>query len=170
MSRYMNRVMLRGNVGADPEIRRTKDGRPIANLRLATTESWKDKQSGEWNDKTEWHTIVIFTEGLAKLCEERVRKGAFIAIEGALTTRKWQDNSGQDRYSTEVILQGYNCALDLLDKQPSNRPPAGEADDYGYDGDRAAGRPTGGQSNSRQSNTASSSPSFSRDTDDDIPF
>jgi single-strand DNA-binding protein len=169
MSRYMNRVMLRGNVGAEPEIRRTQDGRPIANLRIATSESWKDRASGEWKEKTEWHTVVIFAEGLAKLCEERVHKGSFVAIEGHLTTRKWQDQSGQDRYTTEVVLQGFNCALDLLDKQPSNRPPAGEPDDYGYDSDRAAGRSTGGQSNSRRS-TSSSPPSFSRDMDDDIPF
>jgi single-strand DNA-binding protein len=163
----MNRVMLRGNVGADPEIRRTQDGRPIANLRIATSESWRDKTSGEWKERTEWHTVVIFAEGLAKLCEERVRKGSFVAIEGQLTTRKWQDNSGQDRYTTEIVLQGYNCALDLLDKQPSNRPPSGEPDDYGYDSDRAAGRSTANRSTNRSSSPA---PSFSRDMDDDIPF
>lgn len=170
MSRYMNRVMLRGNVGADPEIRRTQDGRPIANLRIATSERWKDRNSGEWKEKTEWHTVVIFTEGLAKVCEEYVKKGSFVAIEGQLTTRKWQDQSGQDRYSTEIVLQGFNCALDLLDKAPSNRAPAGEPDDYGYDNDRAAGRSSGSPSSRQSTNRSSPAPSFSRDMDDDIPF
>lgn len=164
MSRYQNKVMLRGNVGADPEIRRTQDGRPIANIRLATSESWKDKNSGERKERTEWHTIVVFNENLAKICEQYVKKGSFIAIEGALATRKWQDQSGQDRYSTEITLQGYDAKLDLLDKAPSNRPPAGEPDDYGYDSDRAAGR------SSTSTNRSSPAPRFSRDMDDDIPF
>lgn len=163
MSRYMNRVMLRGNVGADPEIRRTQDGRPIANIRIATSEQWRDKNTGERKERTEWHTVVVFNENLAKVAEQYVKKGSFIAVEGALTTRKWQDQSGQDRYSTEIVLQGYDAKLDLLDKAPSNRPPAGEPDDYGYDSDRAAGRSTA-------SNRSSSPPSFSRDMDDDIPF
>lgn len=162
MGRYQNRVMLRGNVGADPEIRRTQDGRPIASLRLATSESWKDRATGERKEVTEWHSVVVFNENLCDVVEKYVHKGSFIAVEGALKTRKWQDQSGQDRYTTEIVVQGFNGGVDLLDKAPSNRPPAaGGADDYGYESDRASGR---------SPSTPSGRPNFSRDMDDEIPF
>ena len=111
----INKVILVGNLGADPEIRRTQDGRPIANLSVATSESWRDKNSGERREKTEWHRVVIFSEGLCKVAEQYLRKGSKIYLEGQLQTRKWQDQQGQDRYSTEVVLQGFNANLTMLD-------------------------------------------------------
>ena len=116
MANSVNKVILVGNLGADPEIRRTQDGRPIANLRLATTESWRDKSSGERRDRTEWHRVVIFSEGLAKVAEQYLKKGARVYVEGQLQTRKWQDQQGQDRYSTEVVLQGFGAQLVMLDR------------------------------------------------------
>lgn len=111
----VNKVILVGNLGADPEIRHTNDGRPIANLRLATSESWRDKNTGERREKTEWHRVVIFNEGLAKIAEQYLRKGSKVYVEGSLQTRKWEDQSGQERYTTEVVLQGFNSTLKMLD-------------------------------------------------------
>jgi single-strand DNA-binding protein len=122
----VNKVILVGNLGADPEIRRTQDGRPIANLRLATSETWRDKNTGERRERTEWHRVVIFSEGLAKVAEQYLTKGARIYVEGQLQTRKWQDQQGQDRYSTEVVLQGFNSQLVMLDRaQNGDAPVAG---------------------------------------------
>ncbi len=115
MAGYVNKVILIGNLGKDPEIRRTQDGRPVANLRVATTESWRDKTTGEKREKTEWHSVVIFSEGLCRVAEQYLKKGAKIYIEGALQTRKWQGQDGQDRYSTEVVLQGFNSVLTMLE-------------------------------------------------------
>lgn len=115
MAGSVNKVILVGNVGADPEIRRTQAGAPIANLRIATSESWRDRNSGERREKTEWHTVVVFNEGLCKVVEQYVKKGAKLYIEGQLQTRKWQDQSGNDRYSTEIVLQGFNSTLTMLD-------------------------------------------------------
>src|ERR1700752_2082748 len=116
MAGSVNKVILVGNLGADPEIRRTQDGRPIANLRIATSETWRDKATGERREKTEWHRGVIFNEGLCKVVEQYLKKGSKVYLEGALQTRKWQDKDGQDRYSTEVVLQGFNSQLQMLDK------------------------------------------------------
>ncbi len=116
MAGSVNKVILIGNLGADPEIRRTQDGRPIANLRVATSETWRDKATGERREKTEWHRVVIFNEGLCKIVEQYVKKGSKVYLEGSLQTRKWQDKDGQDRYSTEVVLQGFNSQLTMLDK------------------------------------------------------
>jgi single-strand DNA-binding protein len=116
MAGSVNKVILIGNLGADPEIRRTQDGRPIANLRVATSESWRDKATGERREKTEWHRVVIFNEGLCKIVEQYVKKGSKVYLEGSLQTRKWQDKDGQDRYSTEIVLQGFNSQLTMLDK------------------------------------------------------
>lgn len=116
MAGSVNKVILIGNLGADPEIRRTQDGRPIANLRVATSESWRDKTTGERREKTEWHRVVIFNEGLCKIVEQYLKKGAKVYLEGALQTRKWQDKEGHDRYSTEVVLQGFNSQLTMLDR------------------------------------------------------
>ncbi len=115
MAGSVNKVILVGNLGADPEIRRTQDGRPIANLRIATSESWRDRNSGERREKTEWHRVVIFNEGLCKVAEQYLRKGSKVYIEGQLQTRKWQNQQGQDQYSTEVVLQGFNSTLTMLD-------------------------------------------------------
>ncbi|EFO29783.1 single-stranded DNA-binding protein [Roseibium sp. TrichSKD4] len=115
MAGSVNKVILVGNLGADPEIRRTQDGRPIANLSVATSESWRDRNSGERRERTEWHRVVIFSEGLCKVAEQFLRKGSKVYLEGQLQTRKWQDQNGQDRYSTEVVLQGFNSNLTMLD-------------------------------------------------------
>src|ERR1700674_1417331 len=116
MTASVNKVILIGNLGKDPEIRHTQDGRPIANLRVATSESWRDKATGERRDRTEWHTVVIFSEALAKVAQEYLHKGSKVYLEGQLQTRKWQGQDGQDRYSTEVVLQGFNSALTMLDR------------------------------------------------------
>ena len=115
MAGSVNKVILVGNLGKDPEIRRTQDGRPIANLSVATSESWRDKNTGERKEKTEWHRVVIFNEGLCKVVEQYLKKGAKVYLEGQLQTRKWQDKDGHDKYSTEVVLQGFNSQLTMLD-------------------------------------------------------
>src|SRR5215831_15650302 len=116
MAGSINKVILVGNLGKDPEIRRTQDGRPIANLSVATSDTWRDKATGERREKTEWHRVVIFSEPLAKVAEQYLKKGAKVYIEGQLQTRKWQDQQGQDRYTTEVVLQGFNSQLTMLDR------------------------------------------------------
>ena len=152
MAGSVNKVILVGNLGADPEIRRTQDGRPIANLRIATSESWRDKNTGERKEKTEWHRVVVFNEGLCKVIEQYVKKGSKVYIEGALQTRKWTDQSGQERYSTEVVLQGFNSTLTMLDGRSGGA--SGGGGDYGS-GSSGGG---GGRGN------------FSQDLDDEIPF
>lgn len=154
MAGSVNKVILIGNLGADPEVRTTQDGRPIVNLRIATSENWRDRNTGERRERTEWHRVVIFSEGLAKIAEQYLRKGSKVYLEGQLQTRKWQDQSGQDRYSTEVVLQGFNSTLTMLDGR-------GEGGDSGFSGPRASDdRPA-----------ASSAPAFeSGGMDDDIPF
>ncbi|MBY3183581.1 single-stranded DNA-binding protein [Rhizobium sp. 25PS6] len=169
MAGSVNKVILIGNVGADPEIRRTQDGRPIANIRLATSETWRDRNSGERREKTEWHTVVVFNEGLCKVVEQYVKKGAKLYIEGQLQTRKWQDQQGQDRYSTEVVLQGFGSTLTMLDGRgegggaSGGRGSAGGGNDYGDD----YGAPPPASSPSRGGGGGGN---FSRDLDDDIPF
>lgn len=118
MAGHVNKVILVGSLGADPEVRRTQDGKAIVNLRVATSESWRDKSSGERKERTEWHRVVIFNEGLAKVAETYLKKGSKVYLEGALQTRKWTDKDGQDRYSTEVVLQAFNGTLVMLDGQP----------------------------------------------------
>src|SRR6202008_743091 len=136
MAGSVNKVILVGNLGKDPEIRRTQDGRPIANLRVATTETWRDKASGERREKTEWHSVVIFNEGLCRVAEQYLKKGAKVYIEGQLQTRKWQGQDGQDRYSTEVVLQNFNSTLTMLDGRAGASASAGagmqEDDSTGY--------------------------------------
>jgi single-strand DNA-binding protein len=176
MAGSVNKVILIGNVGADPEIRRTQDGRPIANLRIATSETWRDRNSGERREKTEWHTVVVFNEGLCKVVEQYVKKGAKLYIEGALQTRKWQDQNGNDRYSTEIVLQGFNSTLTMLD----GRGEGGGAssgfgggrggDDFGGDDYGAGPSSGGGRSSARGGSNNSGGGNFSRDLDDDIPF
>ena len=136
----VNKVILIGVLGRDPEIRRTRDGKPVANLSLATSESWKDKTSGERKQKTEWHRVVIFNEGLANIAERYLRKGSKVYIEGQLQTRKWQDQNGVEKYTTEIVLHGYNATLTMLsERDPLDQPTQGTAkrqeDQYKFDDD-----------------------------------
>lgn len=117
----VNKVTLLGNLGRDPEIRTTQDGREIANLTIATSESWKDKATGERKEKTEWHRVVIFSEGLVKVAKSYLKKGSKVYLEGALQTRKWTDQSGVEKYTTEIVLQGFNAALVMLDGKPQQQ-------------------------------------------------
>ena len=120
MAGSLNKVLLIGRLGADPEIKQMVNGKSVARLSLATSQSWKDKSSGERKEKTEWHRVVIFNEGLVSIVQQYLKKGANIYVEGALTTRKWKDeSSGQDKYSTEIVLQGYNSSLTMLDGKNS---------------------------------------------------
>ena len=142
MAGSVNKVILIGNLGADPEVRRTQDGRPIVNLRVATSETWRDKNTGERREKTEWHRVVIFSEGLAKVAEQYLKKGSKVYLEGALQTRKWQDKDGQDRYSTEVVLQGFNSQLTMLDRAGGGAGTGGDnGDSFGSPGPTAARKP-----------------------------
>lgn len=166
MSGSVNKVILIGNLGADPEIRRTQDGRPIANLNIATSETWRDKE-GERKEKTEWHRVVIFTEGLCKVAEQYLKKGAKVYIEGSLQTRKWQDQSGQDKYSTEVVLQGFNSTLTMLDSAEKSDKSDRSGGDYGARSGGSSRQPETERANSYGGAPASG---FSRDMDDDIPF
>lgn len=159
MAGSVNKVILIGNLGADPEIRHTQDGRAIANLRVATSESWRDKASGERREKTEWHRVVIFNENLAKIAEQYLKKGSKVYLEGSLQTRKWEDQQGQERYTTEVVLQGFNAQLTMLDGR--QRDGASDADqrgggDFGRSGPFAGGGKGGS--------------SFDKELDDEIPF
>jgi single-strand DNA-binding protein len=120
MAGSVNKVILIGNVGKDPEIRTTQDGKEIANLVLATSESWKDRNTGERREKTEWHRIVVFSDGLVNIIKNYVKKGSKLYIEGALQTRKWNDNSGAEKYTTEIVLQGYSSTLAMLDNKGGN--------------------------------------------------
>lgn len=168
MAGSVNKVILVGNLGKDPEVRRLGSGDPVVNLRLATSESWRDKATGERKERTEWHSVVIFNENLARIAEQYLKKGSKVYIEGQLQTRKWQDQSGQDRYSTEVVLQRYRGELTLLDGRGGGggEMAAGGGDDFGQSSamdrprvERAAG---GGE--------RAATPSFARDLDDEVPF
>ena len=176
MSGSLNKVMLIGNLGRDPEIRRTQAGDPIANLRLATSERWTDKASGEKRERTEWHSVVIFNEGLARIAEQYLKKGSTVYLEGQLQTRKWTDQSGVDRYTTEVVLQRFRGELVLLDR----REGGGGGDDWGGNQDRGnfgggsmtasggfGGR--GGSGGASGGGSGRSNP-FDSDLDDDVPF
>lgn len=169
MAGSVNKVILIGNVGADPEIRRTQDGRPIANLRIATSETWRDRNSGERREKTEWHTVVVFNEGLCKVVEQYVKKGAKLYIEGQLQTRKWQDQQGQDRYSTEVVLQGFGSTLTMLDGRGEGGG-ASSGGGRGGSGNNDYGDDYGASAPSSSPSRGGGGGNFSRDLDDDIPF
>jgi single-strand DNA-binding protein len=165
MAGSVNKVILVGNLGADPEIRRTQDGRPIANLRLATSESWKDKTTGERKEKTEWHRVVIFNENLCRIAEQYLKKGSKVFIEGALQTRKWQDQSGQDRYSTEVVLQGFRGEMTLLDRAGGSGVGGGDMGSDGGSGEFGSPGPT-----RKVAAAAGAGARSGGDMDDEIPF
>ena len=167
MAGSVNKVILVGNLGRDPEIRRTQDGRPIANLRVATSESWRDKTSGERREKTEWHSVVIFSEPLCRIVEQYLRKGSKVYIEGQLQTRKWQDQQGQDRYSTEVVLQGFNGSLTMLDGRSSGAGASSSAPSL-QDGGQAEYDSAGSSSGNGSSNGGGAK--FDKSLDDEIPF
>ena len=168
MAGSVNKVILIGNLGADPEIKRTQDGRPIANLRIATSETWRDKNSGERKEKTEWHRVVIFNEGLCKVAEQYLKKGAKVYIEGQLQTRKWTDQSGVEKYSTEVVLQNFNSTLTMLDGRNAGGGGGGGFGSDDSSGDFGAGSPSGGAP--RRVAAASGGGGRRSDMDDDIPF
>jgi len=162
MAGSVNKVILIGNLGRDPEIRRTQDGRPIANLSVATSESWRDKNTGEKREKTEWHRVVIFSEGLCRVVEQYLKKGSKVYLEGSLQTRKYQDKDGQDKYTTEVVLQNFNSTLVMLD-----RAGGGGGGDFGSDD---AGGDFGSSGPARKPALAGASGGKRGDMDDEIPF
>ncbi|PIS99625.1 single-stranded DNA-binding protein [Bradyrhizobium nitroreducens] len=165
MAGSVNKVILVGNLGKDPEIRRTQDGRPIANLSIATSETWRDKNTGERKEKTEWHRVVIFNEGLCKVAEQYLKKGAKVYIEGALQTRKWTDQSGVEKYSTEVVLQGFNSTLTMLDGRGGGGGGGSFGDEPG--GDFGSSGPV---SSAPRRPVAAGGGGRNSDMDDDIPF
>ncbi len=171
MAGSVNKVILIGNLGADPEVRHTQDGRAICNLRLATTDSWRDRQSGERREKTEWHSVVIFNEQLGKIAQQYLKKGSKVYIEGQLQTRKWQDNSGNDRYTTEVVLQNYNGQLTMLDGRTGasgfNDGGSADFDSGSSEGGRGGSFRGGGPAKGRENPAPKS---FEKDLDDEIPF
>jgi single-strand DNA-binding protein len=194
MAGSVNKVILVGNLGRDPESRSFQNGGKVVELRIATSESWKDKSSGERKEKTEWHTVKVFNEGLANVAERFLRKGSKVYIEGALTTRKWQDQQGQDRYSTEVVLQGFNSVLTMLDGPNGGQGGGGGGggggrdfgggDDFGGGsssgggygggggggGGRSGGAPSGGGARGGSGGGFGQSGGFADDLDDDVPF
>src|SRR6202000_2685368 len=164
MAGSVNKVILVGNLGKDPEIRRTQDGRPIANLSIATSDTWRDKATGERKEKTEWHRVVIFSEPLCKVVEQYLKKGAKVYIEGALQTRKWTDQSGAEKYSTEVVLQGFNSTLTMLDGRGG-----GGGGSFGDEGGGDFGS-SGPVSSAPRRAVAARGGGRNNDMDDDIPF
>lgn len=168
MAGSVNKVILVGNLGRDPEVRSFQNGGKVCNLRIATSETWKDRNTGERREKTEWHSVAIFSEGLVRVCEQYLRKGSKVYIEGQLQTRKWQDQSGQDRYSTEVVLQGFNGTLIMLDGRGEGGGGGG-----GYGGGQGGGY--GGSQGGYDQGGPDAGGGFgggapSRDLDDEIPF
>jgi single-strand DNA-binding protein len=163
MAGSVNKVILVGNLGRDPEIRRTQDGRPIATFSVATSETWRDKNSGERKEKTEWHRVVIFSEGLCRIAEQYLKKGSKVYLEGQLQTRKWQDQSGQEKSTTEVVLQGFNSQLTMLDRAGSGSGVS----DLGSDdrSDFGSAGPT-----AREKQPAMAGAGARGDMDDEIPF
>ncbi|MCW3846872.1 single-stranded DNA-binding protein [Sphingomonas sp. LB-2] len=184
MAGSVNKVILVGNLGRDPESRSFQNGGKVVNLRIATSENWKDRNTGEKREKTEWHSVAIFSEGLANVAERYLRKGSKVYLEGQLQTRKWQDQSGNDKYSTEVVLQGFDAKLVMLDG-PGERTGGGagtRGDDWGG-GDDFAGQSSsrgggaggtfnsgGGRSGGGDFGGGSTGGGFGDDLDDDVPF
>lgn len=195
MAGGINKVIIVGNLGADPEVRTFNNGGKVCNLRIATSESWKDKNSGERKEKTEWHSVAIFSEGLAGVAEKYLRKGSKVYIEGKLQTRKWQDQSGNDRYSTEIVLQGFDGKLEMLDSrqgggqggggndgwgggqsggqgggQGGGGQGGGSGDSWGTTGGGSGGGSSGGAPSGGGSSGGQGGGAFDSDLDDDVPF
>lgn len=174
MAGSLNKVMLIGNLGADPEIRSFQNGGKVANLRIATSETWKDRNTGERQERTEWHTVAIFSEGLVGVVERFLRKGSKVYIEGQLQTRKWQDQSGNDRYSTEVVIRGMNGSLTMLDGAQGGSGGGGGQRGGGSSWDQGGGRSSGSWNQGGESSgggaRSSGGGSNYDDLDDDIPF
>ena len=184
MAGSVNKVILVGNLGRDPEVRRLGSGEPVVNLRIATSETWRDKQSGERKERTEWHSVVIFNENLAKVAEQYLKKGSKIYVEGQLQTRKWQDQSGVEKYTTEIVLQRFRGELTILDSRQGGSDEYGAGGGYGeesaggtsFGGGRSGGGGGGGGfgggggGGSRQPAPAGGGRSSSSHLDDDIPF
>jgi len=185
MAGSVNKVILVGNLGRDPESRSFQNGGKVVNLRIATSESWKDRNSGERKEKTEWHSVAIFSEGLANVAERFLRKGSKVYIEGQLQTRKWQDAQGQDKYSTEIVLQGFNAVLTMLDGPGGGAGGNAVRDDFGGNEDFGGGSGgggggggarggygggSGGGGRSSQPAGGNRGGGFSDDLDDDVPF
>lgn len=175
MAGSVNKVIIVGNLGRDPEVRSFSNGGKVCNLRIATSETWRDKQSGERKERTEWHSVAILNENLAKIAEQYLRKGSKVYIEGQLETRKWQDQSGQDRYTTEVVLRPYRGELTLLDGRDGGGGGGGSSAGGGYGGGyddgpsyggSSGGSFGGGSSSGGSSSGGGNRPSF----DDEIPF
>ncbi|MBT4283971.1 MAG: single-stranded DNA-binding protein [Rhodobacteraceae bacterium] len=153
MAGSLNKVMIIGNLGADPEVRTFQNGNKVCNLRIATSDNWRDKNTGERREKTEWHSVSVFSEGLVKVCEQYLKKGSKVFVEGSLQTRKWQDQSGADRYSTEVVLQGFGGTLTMLDGRNNSNEEFNKSPDTFT---------SNSNENSLSANT--------NDIDDEIPF
>lgn len=173
MAGSVNKVILVGNLGRDPEVRSFQNGGKVCNLRIATSENWRDRQSGERKERTEWHTVAIFSEPLVKIAEQYLRKGSKVYIEGQLETRKWQDQSGQDRYSTEIVLRPFRGELTLLDgRGEGGSGGGGNQSGGGYDGGYDDGPSYGGQSGGSQGGRSGGGYGGGRsnDLDDEIPF
>jgi single-strand DNA-binding protein len=186
MAGSVNKVILVGNLGRDPESKSFQNGGKVVNLRIATSEQWKDKNTGERKEKTEWHSVAIFNEGLANVAERFLRKGSKVYIEGALQTRKWQDAQGQDKYSTEIVLQGFNSVLTMLDGAPGAGGGAGGGggsrggggDDWaggndsggGYGGGASRGAPARSGGGGFGGGNSGGGGGFADDLDDDVPF
>ncbi|GLV24115.1 single-stranded DNA-binding protein [Sphingobium sp. Cam5-1] len=185
MAGSVNKVILVGNLGADPEVKSFQNGGKVCNLRIATSESWKDRMSGERKERTEWHSVSIFSEGLAGVAERFLRKGSKVYVEGQLRTRKWQDQSGNDRYTTEVVLQGPGAVLTMLDGAPGGGQGGGRSqgggsdwgassgggdyDDFGGGSGGGFGGGSGGRS-SGGGRGGAGGPNFDNDLDDEVPF
>lgn len=168
MAGSVNKVILVGNLGRDPEVRSMQDGSPVVNLSIATSENWRDKNTGERRDKTEWHRVVIFNENLAKVAQNYLKKGSKVYIEGQLQTRKWTDQSGQEKYSTEVVLQRYRGELTMLDGRGDNVGGGGFNDGQSsYGGGQGHG---GGNAGGQQAGGYSAPAGGAADLDDEIPF
>ena len=161
MAGSVNKVILVGNLGADPEVRKFQNGGSVCNLRVATSENWKDRNTGERREKTEWHSVAIFSEGLVRVAEQYLRKGSKVYLEGQLETRKWQDQNGNDRYTTEVVLRNFNSSMVMLD----GRSGGGQSFERGGNQDRM-----GGGMSDQGGSSGGSNGGQSYDLDDDIPF
>lgn len=157
MAGSVNKVILVGNLGADPEVKSMQNGNLVANLSIATSESWRDKNTGERREKTEWHRVVIFNDGLCKIAQQYLKKGSKVYLEGALQTRKWTDQSGVDKYSTEVVLQGFNSTLTMLDSRNDGQQASSGGGSYNQQPDQ-------------QPSSGGGQPNFSQELDDEVPF